>query len=562
MHLVRFLSEDRAVEVEDGTTLLDAARRVGLELESPCAAEGTCGKCGVRLGLESLRNVTPGGRHRLAAHGFVLSCDTKVRGPVDVETLARERERELKVLSDGVCAPIRLDPFIVKEHDPKAGLTRVWGGERLLATVPGDQTSKSCGVVVDLGTTTLVVGLVDLSTGKELGARSSLNPQARYAQDVMSRIKFASDAQGLDTMHREVTKEVRALTRELCEAAGVSVSSLYEVVYSGNTCMLYLALAESPKTLGRFPYTVNLRGGRHLSAGPLRLGMADGALVYVPPMTSAFVGGDISSGIVATALQEQRGTSLFIDVGTNGEMVIARDGRLAATSTAAGPAFEGMNISCGMRASAGAIDSVRIDASGQCRITVIGEAEPAGICGTGLIDAVAELVRTGVIGPSGRFANPAQVSLSPLRERLTQVDGKPAFLLAEKVHLTQGDVRQLQLAKAATRLGADFLLRSVGVPVERLDRVYVAGGFGFHLRPESIVGIGLLPPEVRDRIEFVGNTSKAGGRALLLDQGQREVVRRVVEGIEVVDLTQQEGFDRAFAERIGFQNAGGGPRDG
>jgi uncharacterized 2Fe-2S/4Fe-4S cluster protein (DUF4445 family) len=549
---VTFVSERRWIDVAEGTTVLEAARRAGVAVDSPCAGDGTCGKCAVRLAPGSRRNVTARARHRLEKDGYLLSCAAAVTGPLEVETLAPLDAAGLAIQAEGVSAPVSVAPFVRRVYRAEEDVTDVLGGEQLLARLAGEQLEPACGAVVDLGTTTIVAALVDLATGRELGFRSALNPQATYAHDVMSRVKLGSTAEGLALLQREVCGAMRGLLRELCDAAGVPASSIHEVVLSGNTCMLHLAVGESPRGLGRHPYTPHLAGGNHVPAASLRLGVADGALVYLPPVASAFVGADIASGLLATGLATRAGTTLFLDVGTNGEMVLARDGRLLATSTAAGPAFEGMTIACGMRAADGAIDAVRIAEDGACEVSVLGGGRATGLCGTGLIDAAAELVRVGVVQPSGRFARAETVASPRLRERLGAVDGKPAFFLAEGVYLSQGDLRQLQLAKAATRVGVDFLLRAAGVDVGALGRVLVAGGFGYHLRPESVVGIGLLPREALGRIEFVGNTSKSGARAFLLDAGRREELRAVVQRMEVVELTRAGDFDRRFVERIAF----------
>jgi uncharacterized 2Fe-2S/4Fe-4S cluster protein (DUF4445 family) len=233
--------------------------------------------------------------------------------------------------------------------------------------------------------------------------------------------------------------------------------------------------------------------------------------------------------------------------------VLAKDGRLSATSTAAGPAFEGMNISCGMRAATGAVEYFHLDENGRVELKTIADAEPVGICGSGLLDIVAELVRRGIIDRGGKFADPEMGVLSPpLRERLTRESGKTVFRISDTVYLSQKDVRQVQLAKGAIRAGIEFLLQEKGIDAVQVDRVLIAGSFGYHLRERSLLTLGLLPGELAGKVEFVGNTARSGGEALLLNTGLRLELEALIEEIEVVELTKRKDFDRVFLAAMGF----------
>lgn len=549
MPVVNFVTEGRRVEVAEGTTLLEAGRRAGVLVEAPCAGEGTCGKCTVRVSAASRAGVIPTGRHRLQEQGFVLACDTRVAGSVEVETLPREEG--LRVLAWGADVEAAVDPFVTREYVSAEDVTRVFGGDRLLRSVPGDQRRPSSGVAVDIGTTTLAAALVDLGSGRQLAVRSELNPQAAYGQDVLSRIKLAGDPAGLELLHDTVSRAIARLVRGVAADSGIALSAIDEVVYCGNPCMLHLAVGVDPSPLGRFRYASRLRGDQHVAARDRRIGVPD-APIYLPPILSGYVGADITAGLVATGLPTLPGTSLFIDIGTNGEMVVARDGRLAATSSAAGPAFEGMNVSSGMRAAEGAIEAVTLAPDGALSCDVIGGGAATGICGSGLVDLVAALVERGVLLPTGRFRDAAAIGAAPLRERLETRDGKRVFRVTGAVSLTQGDVRQLQLAKAAIRTGVDFLLRAAGVDEAAVDRVLVAGGFGYHLRPAALVTVGLLPAAFAGKIQLVGNSSLSGGRAFLVSRGTREAMRELAPRVELVDLPACADFERHFVGRIGF----------
>jgi uncharacterized 2Fe-2S/4Fe-4S cluster protein (DUF4445 family) len=341
---------------------------------------------------------------------------------------------------------------------------------------------------------------------------------------------------------------------------------VYEVVYSGNTTMLHLAVGVDPEPLGRYPYTPPLTGGCYEPAEKHGLSVSPRGRIYLPPVVSAYVGADITSGILAARLFEAEGTTLFMDVGTNGEMVVARGGRLSATSTAAGPAFEGMNIECGMRAAEGAIEIVEIGEDGAASVKTIGDAPPVGICGSGLLDAVGELARTGLVGANGRFAKPgaaaadgasgADASAAHAATPTDRIEkderGKLRYRLAEGVVLTQKDVRQVQLAKGAIRAGIDLMLESLGLAVGDVERIQIAGSFGYHIRERSLFHIALLPREFAGEVEFVGNTSRAGAEIFLLHQGYRRKMEEAVSEVRVIELADDANFEKVFVGSLGF----------
>jgi uncharacterized 2Fe-2S/4Fe-4S cluster protein (DUF4445 family) len=474
--------------VASGTTILDAARKLDIVLESPCNGNGTCGKCKVIVNGES-----------------VLACQTAITVPAEIITESKEHENKtLQILSGGNSFSYPLKPAF----------------------------SDGYGLVVDIGTTTLVAALIDLSTGKQLDSESRLNPQTVFAQDVLSRISYASEPDGLLRLKGDLLHVLNEMVANMCEFAEVSPSSIHEAVYSGNTAMLHLACGIDPAPLGKYPYNVPLECG---------LSVVDAELdiigeIYLPPIISAFVGADITSGILASRLHEQTQTTLFIDIGTNGEMVIANGGTLAATSTAAGPAFEGMNITCGMRAARGAIEKFHINVDDSVTYAVIGgEAEPTGICGSGLLDIAAELVRTGKIGKTGRFA-----------------DKSKQYNITEKVFITQNDIRQIQLAKGAIRTGIDALLRELNLSVTDVARVEIAGSFGYHLSESSLLDIKLLPPEFKGKIHFVGNTAQSGGTAFLLNTDFRSEMLDIVSRVRKIELANNDDFQREFIASLNF----------
>ncbi|MFL0194697.1 ASKHA domain-containing protein [Clostridium sp. WILCCON 0269] len=553
---VNFVTNNKSIDVEKGTTILEAAREAGVIIESPCNAVGVCGKCKVKVVSDNLQDIVQEGKHHLSeeekSQGFVLSCQARVMADIDVQVVSENLNKTLKILNHGESFNIEVDSFIKKEYKD-TGKTFIYAGEQIIGEEEGDTTALNYGLVVDIGTTTLVTSLVDINTGKEIDSVSALNPQSLHAQDVLSRIKFASDEKGLDIMYSEISKELNGMIEKITKKTEIDRKYIYEAVFSGNTCMIHLAANVNPYSLGKYPYIPKVVGGSYLDAKDHKLNISDNGLIYLPPIISAYVGPDITSGILATRLQDRKGTTLFVDIGTNGEMVIGRDGELSSTSTAAGPAFEGMNITYGMRAERGAVEYFNIEEDGSIEIRTIEDGEPIGICGSGLLDIVGELVSSGVIGKNGRFVSPEKSNLPEvLKKRLIKLDGKIAFEIAKGVFLTQKDIRQVQLAKGAVRSGIEFLMKSKEVQSDEVDKIQIAGSFGYHLRAKSLINIGLLPKEFEDKIDFVGNTSKSGGRAFLLNKKYRKEMEDTVKTIKVVELSNGENFDKIFVKCLSF----------
>ncbi|MDP4145095.1 MAG: ASKHA domain-containing protein [Bacillota bacterium] len=554
---VNFYPENKKIIVDEGTTILQAAGLAGVLLESPCNSNLTCGKCKVRLDEVSIRNVISSGKHHLTheeiSQGFVLACSAKIIGDISVEIINKEQNDTLKILSEGKGFDIKIKTSITKKYFENDSITRVYLYDKELGSEAFNTEDKIFGIVVDIGTTTMVTSLIDLREGKELGSISSLNPQAIHAQDVLSRIKFASDKDGLEKLNKGVIDEINNMIIQLCKNSGIDFNNIYEAIFSGNTCMLHLAAKVDPSSLGKFPYNPKLHGGNHIIAKDHKLSISPLGVIYFPPIISAYVGADIASGILASRLHEEKGITLFVDIGTNGEMAIALDGQLSATSTAAGPAFEGMNITHGMRAAHGAIEFFNVEEDGKITVKTIGNKEAIGICGSGLIDIVGELVANGLINKSGKFVDFNKADLSSiLKEKLVKLEGKTVFRITDKVYLSQKDIRQVQLAKGAVRAGIEFLLKSRSLKADDVEKVLIAGSFGYHLRAKSLINIGLLPSEFKDKIDFIGNTSKSGGQIFLLNTEYREKMVKIVKSVDVIELSSYKEFDKVFVQSLSF----------
>jgi uncharacterized 2Fe-2S/4Fe-4S cluster protein (DUF4445 family) len=437
------------------------------------------------------------------------------------------------VISSGTGVEVTPEPFITRRYDPATHQTTVLAGERLLAVERGDTVAENYGLVVDIGTTTLVAALVDLGSGRELASASALNPQSLHAQDVLSRIRIAADPGGLALLQGDLIAELNRLAGEVARQAGIAAEQIYEAVFSGNTCMLHLAAGVDPAPLGRHPFTPVVTGGTHLAAAAIGLAIAPRGLVYLPPVISAYVGADISAGILAAGLTELSGVTLFIDIGTNGEIVLGRRERILVASTAAGTACEAGSIAMGMRAAPGAVAQVTAGPDGGFECVVIGGGEPRGLCGSGVVGAVAAGLESGAILPSGRLAN-----------------GSKVLPLIGRVCLTQGDVRELQLAKGAIAAGMRILLKLWGAEADAINSLMLSGAFGNYVNPASAIRIGLVetPP---DRLIPAGNTALRGAKMLLGCESYP-----VLERVTHVSLAADPDFQDIFAACMGFPAGG------
>jgi uncharacterized 2Fe-2S/4Fe-4S cluster protein (DUF4445 family) len=609
---VTFQPGGRTVYVLHGSQLTEAAQGAGLVIDQPCGGAGTCGKCRVRL-LDGA--VEPVGAEiqflsdRELRDGWRLACQTVVDEPLSVEVpdtsllvsgvkiLAEvgsaegavddppvlKRHVELPVPSRGDDAPdlVRLErvtgPFDVgldllrempaRLREAEFRGTAVVAEGRLIDFEPGDTSTAAYAVATDVGTTTLASALVDLHSGGQLAVVSRANPQIRYGDDVLARILHASESPaGLDQLRKSIVGAVDEMIGELAGKVGIAREQIYALTFSGNTTMQQLFCGVDPRPLGTVPFVPAAGRGLTLPAGGLGLKVHPRAAAYFMPVIGGFVGGDATAGILATAIVQCPGPALLVDIGTNGEIVLWADGKLSAASTAAGPAFEGARISCGMRGVQGAIEKVVVD--GRLRLGVIGDVAPRGLCGSGLIDLVAELLRHGVLTPQGRLRTPDQLAgdvPADLAQRIVMHDDQVGFRLAAKgetadgkpIVLTQRDFRETQLATGAIRAGVAILLERARVKPEELEMVLVAGAFGNFVRRSNAQRIGLLPQGVEHRrIRYMGNTSLWGARLAALSLKVRKLTDELAERTEHVDLSTNPAFQTAFADAMIFPDAG------
>ncbi len=562
-----------------GESLADVLRRAGVDMDTPCNGDGICGKCLVCVEYPLIVRPTP---HKdisedQHAEGIRLACQLTPKTDMTIRLLSGYTEEEYQILEgDRNDAFGAIDPGVegvggekrhlraVEQENRIEPAVRILGGVRSYFCRYEDGNTEELphfrkgttpkGLAIDLGTTTLVATLVSMKTGKELSTTSSLNPQIRYGHDVVRRIQHASNAEGLGELSSLVREGINHLIEEVCEDSDSVPAEILDVVIGGNTVMLQIAAGIDPAPLGEVPFTVGIESGKAFPVSSFGLGVHPGARIYVPPVLHAYIGADISAGLlVCPDFFSDEVDTLFIDVGTNGEIGISANDRLLMSSTAAGPAFEGMGISSGMRARIGAVEAAW-STGGSIEIRTIGNAPAAGICGSGLIDLTAALIRSGVIDASGRMKRVGEVEGLPpkIAECIGEKDGVPAFRVSEDVWYTQEDVRQVQLAKSAIRAAIDILIEEAGIRPEMLENIVLAGGFGYSLRPVNLEAIGLIPPNTAGKVTFAGNTSRIGCVRMLKNIQYRRFLEQKMKRVEHVSIETRPDFMEKYVEEMEF----------
>lgn len=571
------------VEPRAGQNILELLREQGVLLESPCNGKGLCGKCKVRILSGAVSPHSPQEEAFLSpaerADGVRLACLTVPLEGVDIDPLGLLGEVQSGVLASGERPDIPLAPAVTAEpihlapasfedprslcaalevgHDLPLSLMResaalgedrdAWLVRYCGAPVALRAEGSLCGLAVDIGTTTVAVALLDLRTGKRLAEDGFVNPQKAFGLDVLSRIHYDMEHPGgVLELQRVLVERLSESARTLTASIGQSPECIFEVAVGGNSTMLHALLGVPLESLGQAPYRGVFYHAVTVPAAQLGLTLHPQARVYCIPSVSAYIGGDIVSGALAARLDEAEDTVLFLDIGTNGEMILSRNGTMYSCSCAAGPALEGMNISCGMRAEPGAVEHVHLDGE-RAELGVIGDAPPRGLCGSGLLEAISQGVAHKLIAKSGRLTQD-----SPLTD--TDENGKRRLVLdgAHGLYVTQADIRQVQLCKGAILSGILTLLKELKVAPEEVDRVLVAGQFGKHLDPASLTGAGILPTCLGDKISYLGNSSMTGAELCLLSQAERQRAEALARKISYVELSISEGYEALFTKSLQF----------
>ena len=480
---ITFINENKTVAVEKGTTLLDAQIKAGLLPDAPCAGKGICGKCKILVDGKE-----------------VLACQTTVEKDMVVECVKKGHNN---FLTKGITVQVEPD----RKH--------------------------SYVIAFDIGTTTVVAYLMNGHTGELLSWSSALNPQTQYGADVVSRIQLAIE-EGVDVLASCIRESLAALVSEVSNKAGIKAGEIKLATVVGNTAMHHLFLGIDPTSLIKPPYMPNISKAMKIPAKGILPIAADGTIRILPNI-AGFVGADTVGCMLSTRFDQLNELTLMIDIGTNGEMVLGNNSRMLACSTAAGPAFEGARISCGMRGAEGAIDHVWLEDGHVCW-HVIGEGAANGLCGSGLLDLVAVLLEMGVIDETGKL-----------------LCGSAYRLGDTSVELTQKDIREVQLAKAAIRAGVELLAKYLGESVAHIHSVYLAGAFGSFLNPSSVCRIGMLPPSLQNKITSIGNAAGEGAKLCALNEEEFEYSMRLAEKTAFLELASLPQFQDCYVDSLSFE---------
>ncbi|MBI2311588.1 MAG: DUF4445 domain-containing protein [Betaproteobacteria bacterium] len=607
---VTFQPVGRSFKVARGDVLFNVAAECGVEVDTVCGGNGSCGKCKVQF-----QDFTPAPTpldyvHLTAgeiARGVRLACQVAADRDMVVQVPAAGARSGVRILHHGVTRDIELRPNIRKVFVPyenprlrehvsdwdrlrlvlprklrpvdislrvlrklpglvrnPAGLTMVLTGRRVIELEPGNTAGEQYGVAFDVGSTTIVGFLMDLATGAEAAVASAVNRQSAYGDDIIGRLSRSQrNPEGLGKLHEMVIEQLNGLIADLASRAGIPADRIYEVTVVGNMAMHHFLLQLDSTYLGLAPYAPVIREEYVVNAADIGLSIRPEAPVFVLPNIAGFVGSDTVGVMLASDLGAGAEYRMAIDVGTNGEMALANRERLIACSAPAGPALEGARIRMGMRAAPGAIDHVRIGSD--VEITVIGGLPPVGICGSALIDIVAQLRKAGLMNRSGAFLRKSELPPDTpprLRERLIEAGQRKHtyFILARAqdaggetdVVITQQDIRECQLAKGAIRAGAMLLLQEMGITENDLAEVQLAGAFGNFLDPESALRAGLTPNVPLDRIRSVGNAAGVGAKLALLSVQERKRAIRIAQRTEHIQLSGSAAFQKAFTVAMQF----------
>ena len=596
-------------EIAPEETLLEAAHKAGVYVNSVCGGAGYCGKCRVvvKKGDFDRRDGVLLSERELT-EGTVLACQTRVLSDMTV-VVPGERDAEGRILgdlkageggepaSDLLAGRFEYEPLVrkvylemtppsVQDHTAdwerlcsaiyeavgvpvvraelgvlqnlsavlrgsgyKATATVGFFGEGLdvIEVERGKTDERQYAVAVDVGTTTVVAHLVDLAQGVTVGGEAAYNSQMRYGEDYIRRIIYAEEHDAFGEMQRRIVGDINVLIERLASKRRVNLEDIAGVVCAGNTAMLHFLMGLDARQIRREPYIPSVALVPPVRAEDVGIKMCRGGLVYCLPCVAAYVGGDVVGGVLATGIYNQEGLSLFVDLGTNGEVVLGNRDWMACASSSAGPAFEGSGVKCGMRAEAGAIEKVRVNAVREIEHRVIGGGRPVGVCGSGLLDVVAEFFRCGIIDRTGCFNIGADRRLSdgedgPQFELVPAGDGSPPIVV------TQADIDNLIRAKAGVFAAIRALMGATHKKTDDLEAVYLAGGFGNFLDVRGAVTIGMLPDVPMDRIRFVGNTSLAGAKMVLLSRRALAESKRLAESMTYFDLMSHPGYMDEFVK--------------
>ena len=587
-HKVKVLPNNIEIYVGHNTSLKEAFIEKGLNLEFPCGGIGVCRQCKIKIIKDSKEEE-------------VLACRLKVKEDLIVEIPVKSNKH--KILAAGIERKVKFNPIIKKvyieapnpsiednrddwsriSHETKLTktnlrvlqelpeklrennfkITAVSSFDEIIAIENQDTRNKLLGMAFDIGTTTIAGYLLNLATGEEIAQVSALNPQTKYGADLISRIVYASQTTGgLDRLHNELIEQLNSLIAQAVYKSGYTPMDVYAVTAAGNTAMHHLLFKIQPRSLAGSPYVPAVIQHVTIKAEEINLRINPAGILFALPNIAGYVGGDTVAATLVSQMYKDDKLKLLIDIGTNGEIVLGNRKKLISCSVAAGPAFEGVQIKCGMRGEEGAIDHVFIDE--EFKYTVIGERQPIGIAGSGIIDIAAGLLNAGIVDSSGRILKAEDVKNKfgiKHKERLKIIGGIRSFIIyenpetGEKVYISQKDIREFQLAKGAIAAGIQVLLNEYGAEEDAIDEVFLAGAFGSYLNNENVCRIGMIPEKLLDRITPIGNGAGAGAKLIMLSEEEYKRTETLSKKIQYVELSVHPQFNGIFLNQLNFKQA-------
>jgi uncharacterized 2Fe-2S/4Fe-4S cluster protein (DUF4445 family) len=608
---ILFEPEAKKVQTLKGTTIFQAAKDAGVDIRSECGGKGLCGKCRVIVKKsKDVGELTEPERKHLSKfeidEGYRLACQTRVLKDTvivippesgfefrKIQITGKERFLEPKpivkkffvmlpkpTLSDirpdyerlldallqvEKFGPMEIDYDVLKglsetlrNSNFKATIT-VWDGRKIVAVEPGDTSNELFGFAVDIGTSKIVGHLVDLVTGKTLDMESLENPQLAYGEDIITRITFAmADPKNLKTLQNLAIEAINKIINEACKRTKIDPNKIYEVVVVGNTAMHHLFLGIQPKYMALSPFTPAIKTQLNVKAGELNTRINPSRVITVLPVIAGFVGADAVADALATGICDSSDISILIDIGTNTEIFIGNSEDMLSCSCASGPAFEGFHIKHGMKAVTGAIEKIRMNSSFEVEYETIGHDKPAGLCGSAIIDIVAEMFKHKIIDQSGRINRDIKTP------RLRDSNGELEFVIAwgeetktrKEITITQKDIREIQLAKAAIYTGCAILMKRKKLKEKDITKLFIAGAFGNYINPENAKIIGLIPDIPTEKVEFVGNTAIVGAKMALISNEARKKADTISKKVRYLELAADPSFKKEFlkAALIPHQN--------
>lgn len=596
-----FEPEGRKIDTEFGVTILEASREAGVYIRSECGGKGICGKCRVIVKEQRyLNDLMHSEKKHLTNYeiglGYRLACCAVVKGPVVVEVPEESRVGVQRIQILGFERAVRLSPCVKKifvrlskptladikpdverlldylnEIHSLSGLevdyhvlkslpailrkanwditVSIWNNKEIIAVEEGDTSNVSYGFAVDIGTSKIAGYLVNLTTGQVVSAGFVENPQLVLGEDIISRLNYAMKRKsGLKELQKLAVEGVKSALIDACKEAGVNPNNVYEITLVGNTAMLHFFLAIHPNYLALSPFVPAVKRSLDIKARIFNLGINPHGYIHILPIIAGFVGADAVADVLATGIHETDDLSLLVDIGTNTEIFVGNSEDLLSCSCASGPAFEGMHIKHGMKAITGAIERVNITSDFEVEYVTIGDTKPSGLCGSAMVDAVAAMFKRGLIDNKGRFNWQVET------RRLKKEENEAEFVIAwghetatgKEITVTQKDIREIQLAKAAIYAGCSVIMRRKNVSWKDLDRVFVAGAFGNSINLENAIVLGLIPDVPLEKVKFVGNTALAGAKMALLSEDARREADVISKKVRYLELAADPTFDDEF----------------